>query len=173
MGEGPEHNPFAPPAEYADFALQPVAYEHWHLATYWQRFAGAFIDNLFVFLTMIPGVMVVGAMGGFDDDSATVWAPLVLLVGPLVLLSYQWTMTAKTGQSIAKRMLGTRIVRDGLGTPPGFVHGVLLRSWLFVLAGMMPGFGSCIGLIDAIAIFFGERNQTLHDRVAQTIVIRE
>jgi uncharacterized RDD family membrane protein YckC len=172
MGEGPEHNPFAPPAEFADFPLQPVAYDQWRLATYWQRFAGAVFDWLLYFLTMIPGIMIVAAMDGFED-SATGWEPFSIFIGPLVLASYQWTQTAKTGQTLGKRMLGTRVVRDGLGTPPGFVHGVLLRSWLFALAGMMPGFGGCVGFIDAIAIFFGDRNQTLHDRVAQTIVIRD
>ena len=170
MGEGPEHNPFAPPAEYADFPVQAAGYEDWRLATYWQRFAGAFIDNALYGLTCIPGYAIIGASYRLEPRVPSPWAPLWILVGPLVLAVFQWTMTARTGQTLAKRMLRTRVVREGLGTPPGFVHGVLLRSWLFGLAGAIVG---CLGLIDAIFIFVGNRNQTLHDRVAQTIVIRE
>jgi uncharacterized RDD family membrane protein YckC len=170
MGEGPEQNPFAPPAEYADFPLRAVGYEDWHLATYWQRFAGAFIDNILYGLTIIPGLMVVGAAGDLFEPYARGWGAISILIGPLVLAVFQWTMTARTGQTLAKMMLRTRVVREGLGTPPGFVYGVLLRSWLFLLGGAVIG---CLGFFDAVFIFFGNRNQTLHDRVAQTIVIRE
>ena len=168
MGEGPELNPFAPPAEYADFPV-PAGDDNLRLATYGQRFAGAVIDSLLLVLTMIPGAMI-ASVSEFLHPSASGWWIVAILVGPLLLSVFQWTMTARTGKTLAKLMLRTRVVRDGLGTPPGFVYGVLLRSWLFGLAGMVL---SCLGLADALVIFFGNRRQTLHDRVAQTIVIRE
>ena len=87
MGEGPEHNPFAPPAEYADFSLRPVAYDSWHLATYWQRFAGAFVDNLFLVLTTIPGVLVGSRLGvRLPERALRPTLGVVLLVSGLKLL---------------------------------------------------------------------------------------
>jgi uncharacterized RDD family membrane protein YckC len=97
----------------------------------------------------------------------------VLLVGPLLLSCYQWYLTATTGQTIAKRWLRTRVIREGTGAVPGFVHGVLLRNWLFALAGLVPGVGGLVGLADGLVIFSGDQRQTLHDRVAKTMVIRE
>jgi len=107
-------------------------------------------------------------------DYAKIYAMCgVALIGPLLLAAYQWSMIAKTGQSLAKRWLGMRIIHEDTGTAPGFVNGVLLRSWLFGFAGFIPYVGGCIGIIDAVAIFIGNRRQTLHDRVARTLVIQE
>lgn len=180
MGEGTEHNPFAPPAEQADFGLAPARYGSAHLATYGQRFAAAFIDNLLYMVTAIPGLIagVVVAPDSFETatgDDASDFPPALLLVfvGPLLLAIYQWSMVAQTGQSIAKRWLRTRIVMEHSGRPPGFVNGVLLRSWAIAAAGAIPLIGSFIGIADAVAIFAGNSRQTLHDRLARTIVISE
>ncbi|HEX6275065.1 MAG TPA: RDD family protein [Polyangiaceae bacterium] len=177
MGEGPAHNPFAPPTEEADVALAGARYETLGLATYGQRFLGAFLDNLLYTAAAIPGFIAFMAIAWdtletseSDDLPASV---VLVFVGPLLLAAYQWNMVAKTGQSLAKRWLKTRIVRAESGTAPGFVNGVLLRTWLFGAAGAVPFVGSCIGLADSLAIFAGERRQTLHDRVAGTIVIAE
>ena len=178
MGEGLEHNPFAPPAEHADFEMSRLGQRDYLLATYGQRLGAYIIDNLLAIPTVIPFFLFVD----FDDidfveesNNALGLPPrfLVLLIGPFLLACYQWTMTATTGQTIAKRWLRTRVVREGTGAVPGFVNGVLLRNWLFSLAGMMPGIGGCIGLADALVIFSGNTRQTLHDRVARTIVIQE
>jgi len=181
MGEGPEQNPFAPPTEAADFQVAQARYDSRHLASYGQRFVAQFIDNLLYVAAAIPGliVLLVLAPNVFDTSSDTTAADefpaaaLWVLVGPLLLAFYQWNMVAKTGQSFAKRWLRTRIVREDSGAPPGFVNGVLLRVWLPSAAGAIPGVGGCIGLADALAIFFGDRRQTLHDRIARTIVIQE
>ena len=184
MREGPEENPFAPPAEHADVPLQRVTYENWNLATHGQRLGGAMIDGLLSTATAIPGFMVFMAFmkEGWAGTSPSgqsyenlisnaVQLMGLIFIGPLLLGAYQWYLITKTGQTLAKRWLGMRIVREGSGELPGFVHGVLLRTWLFFFAGLIPYLGGCIGLVDAIAIFFGDRRQTLHDRVAGTIVI--
>lgn len=180
MGEGPEHNPFAPPAETADFEVERygIGLGAWHYASYGQRFAGAFIDNLLYLASAVPAMFLVNwdrlvAIEQSENvGSALLGIYLPLSVGPLLLAGYQWAMTAKTGQSLGKRMIKTRIVRDGTGEAPGFLHGVVLRVWLLSLAGFLPGVGNFVGLADAVAIFTGNRRQTLHDRIAGTIVIQ-
>ena len=152
----------------------------------WQRFAGGLIDGMLGAVAAIPGLILyfgrlregwAGSMGAEADPEAAsrvvlqgaVW----LSIGSLLLAIYQWYLITKTGQSLAKRWLGMRIVREESGQLPGFVHGVVLRSWISVSIGLIPYFGGCVGLVDAIAIFFGDRRQTLHDRIARTLVIRD
>ena len=184
MTEGPVENPFAPPAEHADLPLQHATFEQWNLATYGQRLGGAIIDGLLSMATAIPGAIgwFVSMREQWDGSQPAAADPeqafgsvmqgvALIMIGPLILGIYQWYLITKTGQTLAKKWLGMRIVREGSGELPGFVHGVLLRNWLFFFAGMIPYLGSCVGLADAIAIFFGERRQTLHDRVAGTLVI--
>jgi len=180
MGEGPEHNPFAPPAETADFEAERygIGLGAWHYASYGQRFAGAAIDNLLYLASAVPSLFFVWGRFAAIEQSENVGSELLgiyvpLAVGPLLLAAYQWNMTAKVGQTLGKRWLKTRIVRDGTGAAPGFLHGVVLRVWLLGLAGMLPGIGRIVGLADSVAIFTGNRRQTLHDRIAGTIVIQE
>jgi uncharacterized RDD family membrane protein YckC len=182
MGEGPEQNPFAPPTEAADFQLAHARYDSRVLASYGQRFLAQLIDNLLYFAAAIPGLVLALVLNpsAFDAPSDTTAAdefPVAMLfpamLGPLLLASFQWNMVAKTGQSFAKRWLRTRIIREDSGAPPGFMNGVVLRVWLLSAAGAIPVVGGCIGLADAFAIFFGDRRQTLHDRIARTIVIQE
>jgi uncharacterized RDD family membrane protein YckC len=183
MGEGSEHNPFAPPAEHADRELGREVYTTRVLATYGQRFAGSFIDGLLYMATALPGVILYFVVwrndwaASMDDTGEANFVmakgAAVTMLGPLILAVYQWYLIAKSGQSLAKRWLRMRIVREETGALPGFVHGVVLRQWIFFFAGMMPYVGSCVGLADALAIFFGDRRQTLHDRVARTLVIQE
>ena len=180
----PDNNPFAPPAEHADLRFQNGTYQGRNLASYWQRLAGAMIDALLSAAAATPGILVyhfvlrerwVRSLAGLAERTELVRILLqglaIIAIGPLILGCYQWWLVTKTGQTLAKRWLGMRIVREGSGELPGFVHGVLLRSWLFIAAGLLPYVGSCASLIDGLAIFFGERRQTLHDRVAGTIVV--
>jgi hypothetical protein len=169
MSEGPE-NPFAPPGEHADVPFQRTSYEQWNLATLGQRFGGWLIDSLLAAATAIPGVIAysmyvygnrgIGEAATVAEQGEAIGMMFqymgLIFIGPLILGIYQWYLITKTGQT---------------GELPGFVYGVLLRNWLFVFAGLIPYVGGCIGLADAIAIFFGDRRQCLHDRVAGTIVV--
>ena len=84
-----------------------------------------------------------------------------------MLASYQWYLVATTGQSLAKRWFGIKIVRLD-GSLPGFVNGVLLRSWVLHALNAVCNF---VGLIDALMIF-GEQSRCLHDLIAGTKVIK-
>lgn len=86
--------------------------------------------------------------------------------------------TGLWGQSPGKNLLRIKIVRFDL-TPAGFVHGVLLRLWVFVGASealdlFVPGMPWLLGLfgfLDSVAIF-GDDRRCLHDHLADTIVVR-
>ena len=56
----------------------------------------------------------------------------------LAFMGYQWYLISTTGQSLAKRWMGIKIVRID-GTPVNFVNGVILRSWVMAPARQHPG----------------------------------
>jgi len=111
------------------------------------------------------------AARGTDLTRLLALAALVLGVGLLLLAFqiFQWYLVAATGQSLAKRWLGMQIVRLD-GTPPGFLHGVVLRSWILLAIAYIPYLGQLVALVDALMIL-GEERRCLHDHIAGTRVI--
>ncbi len=96
--------------------------------------------------------------------------PLIILLLPvLVLTIVQVTLLCKHGQSLGKRWMRVRIVRTD-GSPVGFVHAILLRSFVIQLIGCIPVVGGLVGLVDPLLIFREDR-RCLHDLIADTIVV--
>ncbi|NUQ65580.1 MAG: RDD family protein [Pirellulales bacterium] len=100
------------------------------------------------------------------DPVATVIFLAVAALPTLALLIGQWAWTANEGKTIGKKLLGIRVANQrGEGTP-GFVSGVLLRSWInFVLGSVVPFYSA------ADVAFIFRDNRCLHDRLAGTIVL--
>lgn len=114
------------------------------LASRWRRLGGYLLDGLLVLVT--------------------------LGIGWLIWLHF----SAKTAQSPAKQILGMYIIstKDGLPARYGAVwlREVVIQILLFgmllswVSAGIIP-------LVDALWILFDRQKQTLHDKVAGTLII--
>ncbi|MEO8177254.1 MAG: RDD family protein [Deltaproteobacteria bacterium] len=90
---------------------------------------------------------------------------------PLLLYSWQCVLVAKSGQSLAKRWLGIRIIRQS-GESAGLGHGVVLRSWLMNILILIPFLGYAIGVVDTLFIFRA-RSRRLRDLLADTIVVKD
>ncbi len=155
-----DYNPYAPPAAInasssldEDEVLIPAE----RGTRWWARL----VDGLLVLLAALPAGIVWGAMkqeGGL----------LLILVG-FALYVYQWYLVSTTGQTIAKKWMNIKVVKMD-GSPCGFVHGVLLREWVFHGVGLIPYAGTAIGLLDGVMIF-GEQRRCLHDQLAGTQVV--
>jgi len=157
-------NPYQPPQAPAPW---PVSYgQRANLASRGTRFAGAILDGLITLAAAIPG-FVLFLVGADRNEPIAVVGMLAIGAGILVVTIINWVMISQRGQSIAKRMLGMRIVgyRDGL--LPGFVRGVILRVWLPALIAQAC---SLFSLIDVLFIF-GEEKRCLHDLLADTTVV--
>lgn len=165
----PQLNPYAPPTASVDQAAATADEQDYVLASRGARFLGAFLDNLVLVALLIPTFFlfdpprIVGGGNPLLQIYTTMAVPFLIYVG------IQWTLIATSGQSIGKKILGTKIVRLD-GSPCGFVHGVILRSWIIGALGMIPYIGSIVGLVNALMIF-GEEKRCGHDMIAGTRVI--
>jgi len=157
------------------------------------RLGAALIDgaviNVMVWPVLLVLIFVVGPMmvdqaalgsamdaAGTEDEKvqiASEWFGKVFLfylaATPIVALLpvtlFAWMVT-KSGQTPGKKLCKIRIVRADTKQLPGFVKGVLIRSWLAQVLYSVP----FVGLV-GILMIFGQKRQCLHDVIAGTIVV--
>ncbi|MBI3289294.1 MAG: RDD family protein [Elusimicrobia bacterium] len=127
------------------------------LATRGERFRGALADGLIV---AIP-YLVAGT------DSLPTAVRVVGMAGALVVLIVQLVWVIKQGQTIGKKIVGTRIVLKDTLQNGGFVPNVLKRGFVTGLLNMIPGFF----IVDSLFIFREDR-RCIHDHIAGTCVIK-
>jgi uncharacterized RDD family membrane protein YckC len=173
MEGDPELNPYAAPTSEADVAPPSEPWEdEYRLAERGTRLGAHVLDGVAYLVAAAPGfLMAFGDLAKTGDDMSVQGQIGMLLcaLGFLVMAGYQWYLVSTIGQSIGKRALRIKIVRIN-GEPLGFVHGVILRTWVLWLLGSIPYLGSCVGTVDVLMIFSEDR-RCLHDRIAGTMVI--
>lgn len=167
---GGAYNPYAPPVAGAEQPMYGMDMDIHVLAGRGTRLGASLLDGLLLVASLIPGALIgAGAMGALgEDEGSVVMVGLMVLCG-LGLAIYQMYLISTTGQSLAKKWLGIRIVKLD-GSLPGFVHGVLLRQWVMGLLNAIPFIGNIIALVDPLMIF-GDERRCLHDHIAGTKVI--
>lgn len=174
---GSNFNPYAPPTADVDQGRQLQQGEY-VLAERGTRLGAVMIDGLLALAAAAPAGVVLAFMVFKAGGSITSIGEAELMVYGLVglmaimvlaFMGYQWYLISTTGQSLGKRWLGVQIVRVD-GSPLGFVHGVILRSWILGALGNVPGVGPIVGLVNALMIF-GEERRCLHDLIAGTRVV--
>ncbi|MCD0447871.1 RDD family protein [Actinocorallia sp. API 0066] len=151
------------------------------IASKGKRFLGILIDWLiYLVFACCFSLPFVGRSNDFvveNPDGSTTWdwdnavspgqAVSSLLVAALAFL-YFWLLTSKWhGQTLGKKAVGTRVVREDTG---GAVDSsqAAIRALVFVILAYV----CCVGfLVDAIWIFTNPKNQTLHDKAAKTVVV--
>jgi uncharacterized RDD family membrane protein YckC len=174
LGDFPEFSPDQPPPLAAALDLAAP------LASRTSRLGAALLDMAIGVLFVTPGWLLLGSSlvlrlvrGEWPDDIdlGRVGGGLALLgFALLVLFVIQTWMVVALGQTIGKRIAGIRIVRFRDDARPGFLHGVLLRSWLPGLISVIPFIGSVFPLVD-VCFIFGVQRRCLHDLMADTKVI--
>lgn len=163
-GVGSVVNPYAPPeVEEVQHSWVAPAGEYQQLADLGQRWVGLFLDQMLLLAASGPAIIAAVLEWGALGISA------VAVVTLLPFAVYQYYLVAQ-GQSLGKRIAKTRVVRLD-GSPPGFLHGVVLRNWLFSALTFVPVLGSVANLADVGMVFRADR-RTVRDHVAGTRVIR-
>lgn len=148
------------------------------LASWGRRVVAAMVDGL---LLGAVGVAYLLATTGswrqnVEDEFAIsqLWTPDVSgfatgygIAMTVVVGLYRILMEGRDGQTLGKMALKIRAVRAEDGLPIGF-KGAAMR-WL---AAMAFGIVALLGMIEVLWPLWDDRKQTLHDKVAGTVVVK-
>ena len=165
-------NPYAPPQatvrDVADPSQISIA------ADRGTRLGAAILDS-FVFMLMVylplgAGAAFAGASGAAESPEAV--SAAIGTAGALALIGFAvWgTITVllmkRNGQSIGKKATGIKVVRSD-GSPASLSRLIWLRNVVNWIISIVPLYG----FVDVLFIF-GEARQCLHDKLADTIVVK-
>lgn len=156
-----------PGAPYGGAGGGPVPYG---LASFGQRVGAFLLDMLITWGIFIFGMIVVGVTTpteSFDNpnpDPSGIGI-LVMMLSWVAAFAYPIVFEGRPeGQTLGKKALGIRVVRRVNGGPLGY--GLAIGR---ALARMLEGFTFGIGLLWAA---WDPMRQTLHDKLAGTLVVR-
>ncbi len=159
------------------------------LAGFGSRLAASLLDSVFASLIMlvlaVPLVVGVSTRWETESEPCTVNgqaamcdvptdATFKLLLGALALwvvaafvigILYYVRPVAKTGQTPARKMLGIKVVNSQTGQPPSFGYALLRYFFANAISSTLCSLGYLWMLWD-------DRNQTWHDKVCSTVVVR-
>jgi len=165
-------NPYAPPKAVVGEVVDDAAL----LASRGSRLGAAVLDGVIGLLLFSPVIVAVGFdLSAYASTDALTAAMLGSAGIVTLLLSLAWIavtimLVQKNGQTIAKKMLGIKVVRsDGSKASLGRIFW--LRNVVNALPAMIPVIGKLYQLIDPLFIF-GAKQQCVHDKIADTIVVR-
>ena len=177
MSETPANasNPFRPPtAAVAETGIVGAA-----LAGRGERLGAVLLDGLIFGLMVYTPLMVTGFHSAYT--ALITRQPLVWVAGMTIgvalagVMLVAWAVVSivfvnRNGQSIAKKLIGIKVIRKD-GSKAGLGRIFWLRNVVNILPSMIPLLGGIYGLVDALFIF-GEGRQCVHDKIADTIVVR-
>jgi uncharacterized RDD family membrane protein YckC len=166
-------NPYAPPQAGVDDIADPQAFAV--PADRGTRLGAAILDS-FVFLGAVYVPLLVtlfsfarieaGPEEGDPFGRLAIGGAVAALIGLVIWAWFTLRFMARNSQSIAKKWLHIKVVRaDGSRVSLGRL--IVLRNVVVWILSLIPLFG----IIDVLFIF-GESRQCLHDKMADTIVIR-
>ncbi len=164
-------NPYAPPkAEVRDSVPQ----DQYELAGRGERFGAAMLDGLIGLIAIgVPAFMSfdwAAAKEGNYMDAVRPGGLTVALIAFVALIGITIYLVNKNGQTIGKKILGIKVVRSDYSRA-SLGRIFWLRNVVNALPGLIPYAGNVYNLVDLVFIF-NERRQCVHDKIADTVVIK-
>ena len=140
-------------------------------ATRGSRLAATMLDSLLLLSVMVPMQWAAGVYDNFaayqkDHLSQVLWG----LVGVAIMLSINGYLLATRAQTVGKVALGIKIITTD-GKNADFWRIVTRRLLPINVLSFIPVVGAFVPMADCIAIF-GKQKRCLHDRLADTRVVR-
>ena len=141
------------------------------LASRWTRLFASIIDTLVLFLFLLPAMYFTGGFEGpmAGEENSVLYNLALGIISLVIFTIINGSLLIREGQTIAKKMLGIRIVTLDSELPN--LKGFLTRYSVFFLPGQVPVLGQVFGFINILYIF-GPKRRCLHDLVAKTKVIK-
>jgi uncharacterized RDD family membrane protein YckC len=178
----PQHNPYAPPTVEVGRGFADSG--SGELASRGARLGAASIDGvigfvvwvpaIFSFLNTLVGMGIAGGPGASSGELLRLFMAgrgfTVSLIGSLIVLAITARLVWLYSQTIGKRMMGIKVVRKD-GSRASFARILWLRNVVNMIPGFIPFVGYVYWLLDSLMIYSATR-QCLHDRIADTIVVR-
>jgi uncharacterized RDD family membrane protein YckC len=168
------------------------------LAEWWQRLLARLVDAVILIILTSPlwvGVLlalfrrVQRLASQYPDLSqpapaqafnASVSQLLTGMTGTFLLLGlgvaavafgYDWLQHGLWGQTIGKRVMGTKVVTADTRAPvSGQAAGT--RAAVYALVPAVPSVGALFALINEAWLLWDPRRQCLHDKAARTVVVK-
>lgn len=142
------------------------------LASRWKRLGGVMLDGFIMMLITIPVMIFAGIFEQASQGKQMSVGQYIFFFffGLFIFFIINGFLLAKHGQTVGKKIVGTRIV--------DFESGQIISIWRFLwfrllpihIVSQIPIAGSFIGLTDAVRIF-GKDKRCFHDLIARTKVI--
>ena len=162
-------NPYAPPQAIVEDIVDP--FEKVVLADRGTRLGAAILDGfIFAGLVYLPLMLTLGlnsAAGEDGSDTIVLIGSALAMMGFVVWIGLTIRYVLRNGQSIAKKITGIKVVRRD-GSPVNLGRIFWMRNVANGILSIIPLYG----LIEILFIF-SESRQCIHDKLADTIVVKE
>jgi uncharacterized RDD family membrane protein YckC len=141
---------------------------------WWLPFVRSYVDLIRSVVDHPQSALDARAMDAFTNQVLAAIVPMTL-VQLLVVVSYQVIFLTRSGATPGKAALGIRVRRSGRAGPLTLGEALrreALRIGLGLL-GLVPLISlvsSLVGLLDPMWLLWDPRRQTLHDKIADTLV---
>lgn len=166
--------PPAPSPGWAPNAIQPARPNY---AGFWIRVGAGLIDGLVLLpVYVIVAILILGSADGeFTSDDPTqlfrfgaravAWSLVLVAIRYL----YLFVMIGKWNATVGKFATGLRVRRPD-GSPAGWREAALrpLLEALLTIANL-----GIVSLLDVLWMLWDAQKQTLHDKIASTIVVKQ
>lgn len=135
------------------------------------RLVARLIDGGLMLACLLPVFLSV-AIAPQNKEPSPLQIGMIALGGLLMLglFAYQMVLIHQHSQTLGKRWLGMKIVRND-GSPCSFGRIVGLRMFVIALIEQIPCVGGIFALVNALWIF-GEESRCLHDLICDTKVVK-
>lgn len=131
------------------------------LAGWWLRVGATLFDGL---VLVVPEFLIVWAMGNYTSTLSRL--PVLALQGFYGV----YLLSRPRGQTIGNRVAKTRVVSASSGQPIT-VTSAFIRWFVPAVFSFIFGVGTFLVLLDSLWPLWDQRRQTLHDKIAGTIVV--
>ena len=135
-------------------------------SAYESRVKATLIDAFLIWIAAVVlyfGLGVLIFRGGPGQDAARTLVLALVYIGPTV---YYVVSIAEAGQTIGKMMSNVRVLRDADGTRVGYLRSLLRAVFPTILWFTVIG-----GILDVLWPLWDSKHQTLHDKIAGTVVV--
>jgi uncharacterized RDD family membrane protein YckC len=97
---------------------------------------------------------------------------LIIVVAAVLSFGYDWLQHGVWGQTIGKRIMGTKVVTAD-GHAPISGRAACGRAAIYALVPAVPLAGGIFGLLNELWLLRDPQRQCLHDKAARTVVVKK